>query len=728
MYVILCDKKIQAAMKRKRQRDMLDVSRLACWMALVALSLCHVTLRASTEFLIEQLTTVDGLANNTVRCILQDSKGRMWFATSNGVSIYEKGTFRNLSVSHDRTERGLCDQRTRALHEDRRGYVWIGSVGGVDGYDMRRERLVDFRKTGVNPSPFPKAKPVKIRDGKGRTWQVTEHDGLYITDANGKKEHFTTTSPNNPLPTNDLKCVYRDRDGVIWIGTDNLGVSKITVTHNEGAEYRDEGENVRMLAWLGSDVAAANRHGDLWTCDSVLRHEMSRRTYGHNVYCVMRDARGNVWRGTKGGGLYCGTRRIPNLPHREIYSLWQESDSCVWIATFGGGLVAYDPLRHEVGTVLLTMTDGSRHVRKLAMDSGKRLWVATSDGVFVVKGEGGARGSARIVTHLSVKNGQMRSDEVRTVFVDSKGRVYMAEAGSGFAVWEKGKLTHYTKADSLVNDMVQCFVEDRQGFIWMSTELGVSRFNPTTKKIANFFFSKNMLNNVFNENSGVLLADGTVAFGSANGIVVITPSVYNVGESTTAISANDVTVDGRPVRQTIVYMVEYWWKSPWAVALLSLLVIGGVLSYHYNRSRNMLFRERISKLKERADLLSTDIQCKSAEGQDASEKAFAERAKAIVEESMSDSDFNVDAFASRMGMGRTTFFQKMKQATGYSPKEYINRKRVHHAAYLIMTTSLTISEVAMSVGFSDPLYFSRVFKGEYKCSPKEWRARESQKD
>lgn len=180
-------------------------------------------------------------------------------------------------------------------------------------------------------------------------------------------------------------------------------------------------------------------------------------------------------------------------------------------------------------------------------------------------------------------------------------------------------------------------------------------------------------------------------------------------------------------RQTIVYMVENWWKSPWAMALLLLLVVGCVLSFHYNRSRNMLFRERISKLKERADLLSADIHCKSAERQDASEKAFAEKAKAIVEESLSDPDFNVDAFASRMGMGRTAFFQKMKQATGCSPKEYVNRNRVHHATYLIMTTSQTISEVAMSVGFNDPLYFSRVFKGEYKCSPKEWRARESRR-
>ncbi len=698
------------------------MSRLACVMMLFVLSLSTATLSASTEFFIEQLTTADGLANNTVRYIMRDSRGRMWFATSNGVSVYQDGKFTNLYPAHDKGIVGLSDLRTLITLEDKRGYVWIGTASGVDCFSMKESRLVDYKQSGVVPPVLPKPNNTRAIDSHGTVWRVTKEDGLYVTHKDGSSEHLTTASKNSPLPTNNLKCVYIDADGIIWIGTDNLGVSKLSVTRNAGAEYRDEGENVRMLTTLsGRDIAVANRHGDLWRYDSLLRHEQTLTHYANNTYCMLVDKHGVTWRGTKGSGLYCGDKHVEGLPHHDIYSLLEESDTCLWIATFGGGLVAYNPQKHRVEATLLTQTPESKHVRKLAMDHGHHLWVATSDGVFIINRKQGQPVSAPEIRHLSVKGGQLRHNEVRTLFVDSKNRVYMAELGSGYAMWENGKMTHFTKADSLVNDMVQCFVEDRQGFIWVSTEFGVSRFNPATKKITNYFFSKNMLNNVFAENSGVLLADGTVAFGSANGILIITPSVYNKGEKTTDISATDVAVNGYSAKKNIIYIVKTWWKSPWAIAILLLLLLAAVATYYYNRTKAIRFRERISKLKERADLLSTDIQRKSAEEQDANDKAFAEKVKRIVEEKMSDSDFNVDAFAAQMGMGRTAFFRKMKQATGCSPKEYINKKRVHHAAYLITTTSKTISEIAMTVGFNDPLYFSRAFKGEYKCSPKEWR-------
>lgn len=707
---------------QKSLYHILILPRIICWIALIGLSMHTVSMYADTEFFIEQLTTADGLANNTVRYIMRDAKGRMWFSTSNGVSIYHDGKFKNLYPAHEAGEMGLSDRRTLITLEDNKGYMWIGTAVGRDCYDMKSERLVDYKQKEIAQPQFPKRNESQIKDTHGNTWRITSEDGLYITDKDGKTEHFTTTSKVNPLPTNNLKCIYIDSDGVIWIGTDNLGVSRITVTRNEGAEYINEGENIRMISLLDNkNVATANRHGDLWTYDITLQRELTHAVYERNTYSILKDSHGIIWRGTKGDGLYRGTKHIDWLPHKEVYSLCEESDSCIWIATFGGGLVAFNPKTHKITGTLLTQNANSKHVRKLVMDRHHRLWVATSDGVFIINRKPGLPVYKSTITPLCKKDGQLFHDEVRTLFIDSKDRVYIAETGMGFAIWEKGQLTHFTKSDSLVNDMVQCFVEDRQGVIWISTELGISRFNPATKKITNYFFSKNMLNNVFNENSGTLLPNGNIAFGSANGILIITPSIYNKGEKSTQISVNDVSVNGHSTRQNIVYIVKTWWKSPWAIAIMILFFIAFIAAYYYHRNKDILFRERIKKLKERADLLSTDIERKSAEELNANDKAFAEKVKWIVEENMSDSDFNVDAFAAQMGMGRTVFFRKMKQVTGCSPKEYINKKRVHHAAYLITTTSKTIAEIAMAVGFNDPLYFSRAFKSEYKCSPKEWR-------
>jgi len=61
--------------------------------------------------------------------------------------------------------------------------------------------------------------------------------------------------------------------------------------------------------------------------------------------------------------------------------------------------------------------------------------------------------------------------------------------------------------------------------------------------------------------------------------------------------------------------------------------------------------------------------------------------------------------------------------TGYTPKDYIRKVRLHRAADLLCTTQMSISEIALQVGITDPLFLSRIFRTEYNCSPSDWRKR-----
>lgn len=548
-----------------------------------------------------------------------------------------------------------------------------------------------------------------------------------------------------------------DSDGVVWIGTDNLGVSRLVITQNEGAEYIMEGENIRTLSQIGNGkFAVANKCGDMWVYDSCLQTVLLHESSEHNVYCVAEIGNGHLWKGTKGGGLYIDSKHVDEVRQNEIYSIFAESDTCVWIGTFGDGLLMYDSVEGRVRHHLLQDSYGSKRVRCMASDGNRCLWVATSDGVYAFDRCRSQMKPPVLVTRLSMANGMLLSDEVRSMFIDSSGRVYVSEAGEGFAVWEDGRIEHYTCVDSLVNDMVQCFVEDKEGFVWMSTAFGISRFNPVTKKIKNYFFSKNMLNNVFNENCGALLADGRIAFGSSNGIVVITPSVYDADEKMKGVDADEVCVNRQPLRRSIRYVVASWWESPWAKGLIAAFVFIGVCAYFMVRRRNQRFSHTISALSKKKDELTAektvlvkqkhelaeekqaladeknmlaeqnnklvgDIHLQRDASQSASDRAFMECLEQIADRHISDSEFNVEDLAAGMGMGRTVFFKKMKGVTGYTPGEYIKQRRLHRAAYLISTTTFTISEIAAMVGINDALYLSRIFKAEYKCTPTEWR-------
>ncbi len=90
-------------------------------------------------------------------------------------------------------------------------------------------------------------------------------------------------------------------------------------------------------------------------------------------------------------------------------------------------------------------------------------------------------------------------------------------------------------------------------------------------------------------------------------------------------------------------------------------------------------------------------------------------------EHLSDIDLTVDAFAESMGYARTNFYKKIKAITGCTPNEYIRMFRLNRAVELLKEGKLTISEISYQIGFSDPNYFSKVFKSFYGVTPSKYK-------
>ena len=74
-----------------------------------------------------------------------------------------------------------------------------------------------------------------------------------------------------------------------------------------------------------------------------------------------------------------------------------------------------------------------------------------------------------------------------------------------------------------------------------------------------------------------------------------------------------------------------------------------------------------------------------------------------------------------MGYGRIQFFRKIKAVSGISPNKLIVNIRMKMAADMLRENQYTISEIAYQTGFSDPSYFSRVFKSVFQITPKEYQ-------
>lgn len=102
------------------------------------------------------------------------------------------------------------------------------------------------------------------------------------------------------------------------------------------------------------------------------------------------------------------------------------------------------------------------------------------------------------------------------------------------------------------------------------------------------------------------------------------------------------------------------------------------------------------------------------------DETFLQQIVAIVEEKMTDVDFNIDTVAETVAMGRTTFYRKFKGLTGLAPVEFVREMRLKRAKQLLDAESGNISEIAYSVGFNNAKYFSTCFKGKFGMTPSEY--------
>lgn len=135
-----------------------------------------------------------------------------------------------------------------------------------------------------------------------------------------------------------------------------------------------------------------------------------------------------------------------------------------------------------------------------------------------------------------------------------------------------------------------------------------------------------------------------------------------------------------------------------------------------------ILQAKIKNIIESRELLKTkygrleEIKSESQRISELDDK-FYKKAIETVEKFYTEPDFDVDHFAVEMFVSRSQLYNKLKAITNLSANEFINTFRLKKAIDLIKEGELQISEIAYTVGFNDPKYFSRIFKKYYQKSP-----------
>ncbi|MBA4055951.1 MAG: hybrid sensor histidine kinase/response regulator, partial [Marivirga sp.] len=110
------------------------------------------------------------------------------------------------------------------------------------------------------------------------------------------------------------------------------------------------------------------------------------------------------------------------------------------------------------------------------------------------------------------------------------------------------------------------------------------------------------------------------------------------------------------------------------------------------------------------------------------EGKFIVKLMSIIESKMEDPEFDVDFLVTEIGMSRSVLYKKVQALTNYSVADLIKEMRLKKAAKLFKQTTMSVADVAFSVGFNDRKYFSKEFRKHYEVSPSKFMEANQSKD
>jgi signal transduction histidine kinase/ligand-binding sensor domain-containing protein/DNA-binding response OmpR family regulator len=441
---------------------------------------------------------------------------------------------------------------------DNLGNLWIyNKSGSIWQFNNTRTTFAEIPLIPPSILSFIDLERYSIyHDSRDIIWITTYGNGLFaINRKTGKTMHLTHEKDQaTGLPTNFLLSIAEDNSGEIWVGTEYAGISKISLILNKNKIFYPEGEDtkqgdktIRLIyedqkenIWLGT------KNGNLYVYDNCFNKLIKHDIYGGMPYALAEDTAGNKWVGTKGKGLLIFKQgeyntfqvfKIPSMTNslqsnNSLYAICKDSKGRMWLATFGDGLFLAQ--RDHNKLTFKGFPEISRvqsRMRTIIQDKNGLIWIGGNNGVVTFNPDELIKdGSQFINFRFDSKNSRsLNNNEVKVIFEDSRGMIWMGTSGGGLNLVMKDEnirdswFKHFTSEEGLINNIVQAIQEDDEGNLWISTENGISKFNFVTARFENYNFSDNWEANLFCESASCKRKNGDILFGSYNGMYTMKP-------------------------------------------------------------------------------------------------------------------------------------------------------------------------------------------------------------
>jgi signal transduction histidine kinase/ligand-binding sensor domain-containing protein/CheY-like chemotaxis protein len=493
----------------------------------------------------------DPLGAGAVWDVAEDRSGYIWMPAENVLARFDPHTEQFTYYQPPPGDRP--EDRMEVVHVDKTGALWVGGAASLYRFDAEQNKLI--------PYPVLKGISALVEDADGLFW-IASSKGLSQFDPRSGtvlRQYSHDVTQADSLTSDHIRRMFLDRDGVLWIGTDDAGLNTYDTHQSRFAYYRHDPNNPNSLSsgvpssidaadeshvWVGVDktldwVDLTNGHVEHYPLPSQDGKSTGR------ISAVYQDHTGTVWVGLNTLNLLrfdpAAKQFTPyplksvltrNTPPKSIMDFYEDQSGNLWIAVNHDGLYRLDATREHIqfydspasplpkGASPNGPKDIHAPVNSLSSDGAGNIWLSTLNGFSRFDPATGKYDTYR--PHPG--DADLPGSYVEEALVDSSGIVWVASR-DGLIRFNPAdeSARFYTEKDGLPSAWVVSLEQDAKGDLWLGTKKGLSRFTPATGMFRNFDAYDGLQGNEFSPNDAAQLPDGRLLFAGPNGLTVFDP-------------------------------------------------------------------------------------------------------------------------------------------------------------------------------------------------------------
>lgn len=460
---------------------------------------------------------------NYINKLAPGPDGTFWIGTGDGLAMYERERDTMILYRHDPADPfSIKPGKVKSIEFGHDGAIWVVSVttsfefaDGITRFDPETGTFATFKNDLLDPASISSDFiETALIDQNGILWFGTLAGGLNKYDPHKRKFRLLQTNPIKPngLPQDNIFSIFEDSKGILWIGTLGYGLFRLDRTTGHITNYTHDPDDPNSINDNNVEAICEEPPGILWMGGVVGLKRLDTETMTFRHFLHDPDD--------------------PNSPGaNHVISVIRDREGILWLATLSGGLNRFDPGTEQFKSYKKDPADPESPdwnpgVLNVYEGLDGSLWLGTFEGLYrFIRGNSEKPDELIHYAHEDDNPNSLSYNTIRAVVEDGTGILWIATGGGGLNKLhiETGEFTIYTEDDGLPGNIVLGILIDASGNLWLSTNNGLSRFDPVKERFDNFNELDGLHGRQFAFGAYFKSPSGEMFFGGGNGITYFYP-------------------------------------------------------------------------------------------------------------------------------------------------------------------------------------------------------------